>query len=219
MAVKFNVSNTKLNATIELTDISEEDYRDIVTYVSMKLGQKKEGPKMATAATMTANPTQHTVAAPKKTRRYLGAHPEIAEALDEYFTNAKANPNAFTVIAMSSREFLKHFPEFSEYSTRAVGRKLAEHCESAGSIVGKSPNGSPTMVARWFVPVRRSNPMGDAIKKAREENGLTVKELAELIEYAPDIVKKWESGEYTPSCDGLAAMKLVLGSSYFEGLN
>ena len=223
MAVKFNVTEAKFNATIELTDITEEVYRDIVTYVSMRTAveaeRKEEAPEAKPAAPMAANDIPKVTESTEKGHRYRGSHPHLAKALDEYFKKAKDDPKHYEEVVMNSHDFANRFPEYSEYPMRGIGRKLSEHCKSAGSVFGKSPNGSPMQIKRWYVPIlKKANPLGETIKKGREESGLSVKELAELIEYPADVVKKWESGEYTPSCDGLSAMKLVLGEKLFEDL-
>lgn len=215
MAVKFNVSETRMNVTIELTDITDDVYRDLVAFISMRTSGE---PEKKPASAMPANDIPKVTEKTEKTRRYRGSHPNIAKAIDEYFVKAKNDPKNYESVIMSSHDFIERFPEYSEYTMHGIGRKLSEHCTHAGSIIGKTPNGSPTMVNRWHVPVPKKNPLAEAIKKGREESGLTMKELAELIEYPADVVKKWESGEYTPSCDGLSAMKLVLGEKWFEDL-
>lgn len=222
MDVKFNATEAKFNATIELTDITDDVYRDIVAFISMRTsGEPEKKPASAeqkTAASVLADTTPKVTEKTEKSRQCAGTNPDFKKALDEYFAKAKSDPKNYENIIMSSHDFVERFPEYSEFPMRCIGRKLGEHCTDAGSIVGKTPNGSPTMVKRWHVPVPKKNPLGEAIKKGREESGLTVKELAELIEYPENVVKKWESGEYTPSCDGLSAMKLVLGEKLFEDL-
>lgn len=222
MAVKFNVSETRMNVTIELTDITDEMYRDLVAFISMRTDEKPKTEFTAAdskpVVPMPANDIPKVAKKVEGSRKYHGRHPDAAKAMDEYFAKAESNPKNYEKVIMSSHDFVELFPEYSEYPMRSIGRKLSEHCAYAGSIVGKTPNGSPAMLKRWHVPVPKKNPLGEAIKKGREESGLSVKELAELIEYPENVVKKWESGEYTPSCDGLSAMKLVLGEKLFEDL-
>ena len=236
MDAKFNVKETRLNVTIELTDITDEIYRDIVTYVSMRTMAEQEKKPAAIepkpAAPMTANvkkiepvaTTSSKVVEKKpcswKNKAYTSKDPDLSLAMDKFFKEIENSPNDYETVLMTMPEFVQRFPEFDKFGRMSIAHHLRMNCKTGERVVLKNEKGHWGPYTTYYIPVRKKkpNPMGDAIRKAREENRLTVKELAELIEYTPDIVKKWESGEYTPSSDGLAAMKLVLGEHYFEGL-
>lgn len=223
MPVKFNASKPKLDATIELTSITEEAYRDIVEFINARTGEQKPmtaGFAAGATASLTSE-TKEEVKEGKPPKRYQEKDPEMSEKLDLYFKEAANNDDDFEKIIMGSHDFASYLPEYSGCSAHLIGKKFSKYCQPAKPISGKTPNGRPTTVNRWYVPIRKKKnyTLGDAIRKGREENGLSLKELAELIEYPPDVVKKWESGEYVPSCDGLSAMKLALGASYFENIH
>lgn len=217
MAVKFNVSEARINATIELTDLTEETYRDIVAFINARTSGAPEKNAAAAeskpATPMPADDVPKTTITTQKRSR-------LSEKLEALVNDQQKNPDGYEMVPMSCHDWLAAHPEDAEFSSRAIGCTMSKYLQEAQTIYGKSPAGYSAIIRRWFVPVpvRKSNPMGDAIRAGRKENRITVKELAELIEYPADVVKKWESGEYTPSCDGLAAMKLVLGEKWFEDL-
>lgn len=228
MPVKFNASNPKLNATIELIDITQDAYHDIVAFITARTGEQKTTAAVSGDA---ASPVTATTVAepeaeegPKEVRavkRYRGRDPEMSAKLDQYFKEAANNDEDFEKVLMGSHDFASYVPEYADCTAHLIAKKLARYCQPGKSTNGKTPNGYPTLIHRWYVPVRKKDgyTLGEAIRRGREDNGISVKELAELIEYPPEVVKKWENDEYVPSGDGLSAMKLVLGASYFENIH
>ena len=58
--------------------------------------------------------------------------------------------------------------------------------------------------------------MGEKIKTARKEKGLTQKGLAELLEVYVDTIKKYERGDRTPRPETLKQLEEILGVKLFE---
>ena len=58
--------------------------------------------------------------------------------------------------------------------------------------------------------------MGEKIKAARKEKGLTQKRLSELLEVSVDTIKKYERGDRTPRPDTLKQLEEILEVKLFE---
>lgn len=83
--------------------------------------------------------------------------------------------------------------------------KLCEDCQSVGDVV-ESPSGSVTR-SRSSSSSRRSRSgggkdlapdVGKRVKRAREENGLSVSALADRLKEKDSVVRRIESGKLTP---------------------
>ena len=55
--------------------------------------------------------------------------------------------------------------------------------------------------------------IGMLIAALRRANGLTQKQLAARIGYSENAIHGWERGDYTPSCDALCKIAIVLNCS------
>lgn len=55
--------------------------------------------------------------------------------------------------------------------------------------------------------------LGENLKKARKEAGVTQKELAEHLQVYPKDISRWENGERTPSAITLGKICRVLKAS------
>lgn len=58
---------------------------------------------------------------------------------------------------------------------------------------------------------RRRYGLGDSIKHAREEKGLSQRELAEKLGVSDTIVSCWETGRKRPSADNLFRLRDTIG--------
>ena len=57
---------------------------------------------------------------------------------------------------------------------------------------------------------------GEAVRKARNEAGFSVRELADLIGYDSSIIVNWENGLYKISPDAEDALKKLFGDNLFN---
>jgi len=55
--------------------------------------------------------------------------------------------------------------------------------------------------------------LGNRIKKAHKQKGLTQEQLAEVIGVSRSAISKWESGDMEPTIDNLAGLARVLNVS------
>lgn len=75
--------------------------------------------------------------------------------------------------------------------------------------------------AKFFlipVPAGRTVTYGYLIKKAREEMKMDRKELADCILYPANVVRAWEEDRLIPSCEAIGVMQSLMGSYIFDQL-
>ncbi len=60
------------------------------------------------------------------------------------------------------------------------------------------------------------NKLGNFLSELRKENGLTQKELAELLHVSPSTISKWETGVVKPDVDIYDELAKVLNVSSLE---
>lgn len=56
--------------------------------------------------------------------------------------------------------------------------------------------------------------IGERVKNLRQKKGLKQKQLAELLNYRTDTIKKWENGINGISIENLKAIKRILHTTY-----
>lgn len=57
----------------------------------------------------------------------------------------------------------------------------------------------------------KSRALGRALRQAREDNGLKLREFAERLGRDPGLLSRWETGERTPRPDQVAQILALLG--------
>ena len=223
MDVKFNQTNVTMDATINLTGIDENVYRDIVSFISLRLEQEKtnhkeiiveEKEERSEANQEISKPIEEKKEkVPNSTKRARN-NKKILEPFIKDLIGYKADPSKYDILEITCREYLNMHPEYVGPNANSVAFLLKEFgIKSSGKKVVKTKNGNPEHVAFYRIPVpkKSTNDVGKRIHDARKQAGLHRFELAEMIGFDTNIVEKWESGEYIPSPETIQNISKVLG--------
>ena len=198
----INVSKSvkKISATIELTDVSEEDYEDILLYIKTKL--KKNEPD-------------------QEEKKATAKMDELYEKIDRMYTRYEDNPKNYILKQMSATEFLEAHPELGKISPVPVGRALHGIIRSHGErnypierklIFSKTSQRNIQMNV-FMIPVRCPT-LGDKIRMFRETSRLTIKEVSEMIRYPQTVIENWEKNVYSPNKEALQKLIDIFGSDF-----
>lgn len=198
-SVKKN--ETKISATIELVDISEEDYEDILLYINTKL--KNNEPE------------------DKSTKKTPCNMQELYGKIDRLYSRYEDNPKNYILKEMTVSEFITAHPELGNISPIPVGRTLHAVIDIHGKqnypiekrlvFSKKSQKNVPTNV--FVIPVRCPT-LGDRIRMFREVNRLSVKELSAAIHYPLSVVEDWEKNKCGPSNEAIKKLIDIFGGDF-----
>jgi DNA-binding transcriptional regulator YiaG len=159
----------------------------------------------------------------------------------DIFIGVRANPDAYTWEYLSTADWKKHY-EVLEHANRVnigVVMRALKRIVAHKSVY--SPGGVYENLYELPVPVRTEEApaeeevktvedgadalkvyvsedkrKGEAVRKARNEAGFSIRELADLIGYDSSIIVNWENGLYKISSDAEDALKKLFGDNLFN---
>lgn len=216
MRIEYEQSNVTMDATIKLTGITEEFYRDIVMFISLRSDAYQKEPEAKVETPVEVEPEPQKIAPEAmKNSDSIDAKTDILRAL---LADFKAHPNKYDTVEMTSSDYLALHPEYDGISAKTIGKIMGAADMGKRRVNRRAPSGTWGTYWVFSFPVQKVT-LGDKLQRARQDNNLTIEEVAELIGYPKDIVRRWETDEYTPSSAGIEKLKQVFGSDVFDGLS
>ena len=207
-----------INAKIELNHVKESDYKGILDYISRVLESKTESkveevPDEAEVELSTSTK--------QKKEKKADKIPEWVKEIEELYLSFYKTPKAYELVEMIPMDFKAQFAGLSSTDVCGVqiGKCLKECCDLYHLNYRRKDGRSKTTGKRYCqvaypIPVRKTS-YGNCIHNFCNSFGVTLKEFAEFIGYPVDVVKKWESGEATPSIDAISVIEKHFGKDIF----
>lgn len=158
----------------------------------------------------------------------------------DIFIGVRANPDAYTWEYLSTADWKKHYEVLERANRVNIGVVMRALKRIVAHKSVYSPGGVYENLYELPVPVHTEEApeeeevktvedgadalnvfvsedkrKGEAVRKARNEAGFSVRELADLIGYDSSIIVNWENGLYKISSDAEDALKKLFGDNLF----
>lgn len=235
MSAKYE-SNVLISASIKLTDVTEEVYRDILNYIEKKIAEPVKLPTADSSFTVKKNdisagngnvPEPAEIGQKNISEK---SKAQIAEDLESLCIEYMGDPDRkahYILMEMTADQFVSAHPEYTDLTVKGAGRYLS-------AILSKYPSVLPQPIKKsirvdeansiqfrstklYYIP-RRRKLFRDAIHNIMDSRKITLKELSGMIGYSVDMITQWMNDTLPVSDIAKRRFLAVFGEHTLDGV-
>lgn len=214
-----------ITATVKLTDITEEAYRDILAYIEQRIAVPVVEPKAESEVEKQVEEKKEAVPEVKATDK-----PGIASDLDALYlayANDSNRAKHYILMEMTASQFVEKHPEYKGLSAKGAGKYLNAVCQRYAYCVPEpvkrtmrvDENNSVRLGAiRVYCIPKRITTTGDVIRTLIRDLGLDIRDFAEKVNYARETIELWARDEMPMSDNAKRDFCRMFGSHLFDNV-